>query len=331
MSRALFTAVAGLKSHQTKMDVIGNNIANVSTYGFKTGRVTFRDVFYQNIGNGGGSNALSGGLGGQNPYQVGYGTMVATIDTNQTKTGFASTGIGSDCYLNGDGFFVVGTLNTDETGAVNTDQQIGQVYYTRLGSFDFDSAGFLVDGTGQLVCGIAGTPDENGHEALVPIYYNPNKTDDNGATANDNPDALPLKNITIGADGLISAMGNDGITYGFSAEGDGTLIALSGEGVDEDALDECVKIAVANILNPNGLEMVGNSYYTASANAGTPEYYQAGTNNMGAIKTGGLEMSGTDISQEFAEMIMTQRGFQANSRIVTVVDSMLEEVVNMKR
>lgn len=326
MSRALFTAVAGLKAHQTKMDVIGNNIANVSTYGFKTSRVTFRDVFYQNIGNGGGSNAATGGLGGQNPYQIGYGTMVATIDTNQSKTGFASTGDGRDCYLSGDGFFVVGTLNTDATGTVDTDQPMGEVYYTRLGTFDFDSAGYLVDGTGQLVCGIDSRED-NDHEALRPIYYNPDRE-----TAA-NPERLPLKNITIGTDGLITATGNDGLTYGFSAEGDGQLIPLSGEGVTdlEASRAECVKIAVANVINPNGLEMIGNSYYKTTANAGTPEYYQAGTNNMGSIKTGGLEMSGTDISQEFAEMIMTQRGFQANSRIVTVVDSMLEEVVNMKR
>lgn len=81
--------------------------------------------------------------------------------------------------------------------------------------------------------------------------------------------------------------------------------------------------------------MDGNSYYVPSGNAGLTkdglDYYQAGTNNMGSLKTGGLEMSATDISQEFSDMIMTQRGFQANSRIVSVVDSMLEEVVNLKR
>lgn len=322
MSRALYTAVSGLKIHQSKLDVIGNNIANTSTYGFKSSRMTFRDVFYQNLGNGGGSNAANGGLGGQNPYQIGYGAMVSTIDVNQTKTGFASTGYGGDCYLNGDGFFVVGLVDPEAT-----DGMIGEYYLTRLGAFDFDNAGYLVDGNGQLVCGTLGTEGENGQNSLVPIHYIVNEDEQVEG-------ALPLKNISIESDGLIKAMGNDGLTYGFGA--DGQLVQIGG-GDMEDADDiaaakaTCVKVAVANVINPNGLEMVGNSYYTPTSNAGNVEFYQAGTNNMGSIKTGGLEMSGTDISQEFADMIMTQRAFQANARIVSVVDSMLEEVVNLKR
>lgn len=325
MSRALFTAVSGLKSHQTKMDVIGNNIANVSTYGFKTSRTAFRDVFYQNMGSGGGSNAAIGGLGGQNPYQIGYGTMVSSIDTNQAKTGFASTGYASDCYVNGDGFFVVGTT-TGEEG----DNNIGQIYYTRVGMFDFDSAGYLVDSTGQLVCGVQagqGDTEETGQDALRPIYYDPEEQEDG---------VLPLKNITIGSDGVITCIGTDGITYGFSYETPGELVPLSGDDIEDandiaEAKKQCVAIALADISNPAGMEMVGNSYYTTTGNSGQVNFYQAGTHNLGSIKTSGLEMSGTDISQEFAEMIMTQRGFQANSRIVSVVDSMLEEVVNMKR
>lgn len=331
MSRALFTAVSGLKTHQTKMDVIGNNIANVSTYGFKTARTAFRDVFYQNMGSGGGSNAAIGGLGGQNPYQIGYGTMVSSIDTNQAKTGFASTGYASDCYVNGDGFFVVGTLNG---AADDGDGAIGQIYYTRVGMFDFDSAGYLVDSTGQLVCGVqAGQEDtdETGQEALRAIFYNPAELEGQGI--------LPIKNITIGSDGVITCIGTDGITYGLAYDGDGDvggLVRLSGEGLDTaediaEAKTRCIAIALADISNPAGMEMVGNSYYTTTGNSGQVNFYQAGTHNLGSLKTSGLEMSGTDISQEFAEMIMTQRGFQANSRIVSVVDSMLEEVVNMKR
>lgn len=329
MSRALYTAVSGLKSHQTKMDVIGNNIANVSTYGFKTGRASFRDVFYQNLGSGGGSNATFGGVGGLNPYQIGYGTQVASIDTNHAKTGFANTGHSNDCYINGEGLFIVGTLNSEDGEELDefTGEAIGNLYYTRVGMFDFDSAGFLVDSTGQLVFGVpvGGLGDESANrEGLVAIRYDASEDGDNAGEGR-----LPIRNISIGTDGMITCIGNDGIRYGLAADGSGELLPLEGE--DRVEKEECLAIAMANFDNPSGLEMVGNSYYQPTGNTGEVNYYQAGTNNMGTIKTGGLEMSGTDISQEFADMIMTQRGFQANSRIVSVVDSMLEEVVNLKR
>lgn len=314
MSRALYTSVSGLKAHQTKMDVISNNIANVNTYGYKTQRVTFRDSFYTSLNGGSGSNAAIGGLGGQNPSQIGYGVVVGTIDTNHGKTGYASTGYANDAYINGEGLYVVGTLNGE-------DGEMGQVYYTRIGSFGFDEGGYMVDAAGQLVCAVTVGGDDDGafaKEDLVPIYYDKETLDP--------PEALPLTNITIQSDGAITAEGKDGILYGF--DGEGGIVPLSGENKAEDGF---LVIALADIPNYGGMNMIGNGYYTPSGNAGEINYYQAGTNNMGDLKNGGLEMSGTDISQEFADMIMTQRGFQANSRIINVVDSMLEEVVNLKR
>lgn len=313
MSRALYTSVSGLKAHQTKMDVISNNIANVNTYGYKTQRVTFRDSFYQSINSGSGSNAATGGLGGQNPSQVGYGVSVSTIDTNHGKTGFASTGYANDAYINGEGLYVVGTLN-GEGG------DMGQIYYTRIGSFGFDNSNYLVDSAGQLVCAVLVGEGEDGaytQEDLQPIYVDMEAI---------NEDVTPLTNITVQSDGRVTAKGNDGITYGFGE--DGALVPLSGEGAQTTGY---LALALADVPNLGGMTMVGNGYYTPSGNAGDINYYQAGTNNMGDLKNGGQEMSGTDISQEFADMIMTQRGFQANSRIINVVDSMLEEVVNLKR
>jgi flagellar hook protein FlgE len=300
------------------MDVIANNIANVNTAGYKASRATFRDVFYQNISSGGGSNAAIGGLGGTNPFQIGYGSSVASIDTNHANTGYSSTNIGSDCYINGTGYFTVGTL------LEGTTDQFGPVYYTRVGMFEFDSAGWLVDVTGQLVCGVvvgdvgSGDNEEFLHDELHPIHIDYENVDP--------VEALPLNNIRIGSDGVVSAMGADGITYAFGP--DGALIPISGENAEDTGF---MAIALSNIPNPAALEMIGNSYYTTSGNTGEPQYYQTGTKNMGSIRTGGLEMSGTDIASEFADMIMTQRGFQANARIINVVDSMLEEVVNLKR
>ncbi|MDR1070250.1 MAG: hypothetical protein LBL37_05690, partial [Gracilibacteraceae bacterium] len=216
------------------------------------------------------------------------------------------------------GYFIVGSLQAGST----TD--MGQVYYSRVGMFEFDEEGWLVDITGQLVCGIqtgntgSGANNSYEHAELRPIRID--------YVALDGDPAMPLNNIKIGSDGVVSAVGADGITYAFDETG--ALVPISGTGA---ATDGFMAIALAQVPNPAGLEMIGNSYYTTSGNTGEPLYYQTGTYNMGSIRTGGLEMSGTDISQEFADMIMTQRGFQANARIINVVDGMLEEVVNLKR
>ena len=318
MSRALYSGVAGLKAHQTRMDVIANNISNVNTYGFKTSRVTFRDIFYQNMS--AGSSAQEGGMGGTNPNQIGYGSAVASIDRDTTRAGFADTGYAMDCYINGEGYFVTYANDNLEEGTMEG------ILYSRVGMFGFDAAGNLVDSTGRYVVGITveagleGVRGEDTEDALYKIYYEPDSEE------NDYPEALPLSNISIGANGILTALGNDGNTIGFGPEGE--LINLTEE---PDRESECLAIAMVNVDNPAGLTLEGESYYSAAANSGVITYSLAGSNNTGSIKTGGLEMSGVDIAKEFSDMILTQRGFQANSRIITTVDAMLEEVVNLKR
>ncbi|NLJ30200.1 MAG: flagellar hook-basal body complex protein, partial [Clostridiales bacterium] len=139
MLRSLFSGVSGLKAHQSKMDVIGNNIANVNTYGFKASRTTFRDVYYQTISSA--SNA-SGTKGGSNASQIGYGTSVGSIDLLNTRSGFASTGLATDCYIDGEGYFVI------KDGS-------GNERLTQVGTFSFDGNGNMVDGNKNFVCGYA--------------------------------------------------------------------------------------------------------------------------------------------------------------------------------
>ena len=91
------------------------------------------------------------------------------------------------------------------------------------------------------------------------------------------------------------------------------------------------RIDLVTFDNPYGLEGVGNSYFKQTGNSGEAKGCKAGEDGTGALKTSSLEMSNVDISTEFADMIVTQRGFQANSRIITVSDSILEELVNLKR
>jgi flagellar hook protein FlgE len=138
MLGSLYSAVSGLQANQTKMNVIGNNIANVNTYGFKSSRVTFSDVFYQTLS---ASTASDSDTGGTNSSQLGYGTTVASVDVLNTQAGSASTGKALDVYINGEGYL-----------AAKTDS--GEIMYTRVGDMNFDASGNLVDANGNMILGL---------------------------------------------------------------------------------------------------------------------------------------------------------------------------------
>ncbi|MGX8702384.1 flagellar hook-basal body complex protein [Caproiciproducens sp.] len=277
MMRALFSGVAGLKAYQTGMDVIGNNIANVNTYGFKSSRTTYRDVYYQTLA--GSSAGTASTVAGGNPAQVGYGSTAATVDVLNTRSGMATTGNPTDCYIDGEGYFVI---------------QDGSDYlYTRVGSLSFDAAGNLVDGNKKIVCG---APSDDG------------KTD---PTAINVADIGTYKDITIGSDGKITGQATTGTDAG-------KVVTLA-------------TIAIANIPNPSGLTQEGGSYYKAVSNTGDATYFAPGKGAAGKLVTSALESSNVDLANEFSQMIITERGFQANSKIITVSDEMLEDLVNLKR
>lgn len=134
--RSLFSGVSGLKNHQTRMDVIGNNIANVNTTGFKGSRVTFQDILSQTVT---AASSAQGDLGGINAKQIGLGMGVASIDTNTADGSVQSTGYNTDLCISGNGYFVLGDGDTS--------------YYTRNGAFSFDSSGNYVNSGGLKVQG----------------------------------------------------------------------------------------------------------------------------------------------------------------------------------
>lgn len=137
MMRSLYSGVSGLKNHQTRMDVVGNNISNVNTTGFKSSRVTFADTLSQTLS---GASSAAAGRGGTNPKQIGLGSAVSAIDTLFTDGSVQSTGVNTDLCLSGNGLFIVGTGTSD-------------VYYTRNGNFKFDSEGNYVTSDGYFVKG----------------------------------------------------------------------------------------------------------------------------------------------------------------------------------
>lgn len=315
MMRSLYSGVAGLRTHQTRMDVVGNNISNVNTYAYKSQRATFRDLYYQTI---------RGSSNGKNAMQLGYGAQVGSVDTLHMRAGYTPTDRPQDVYIDGEGFLVV------------EDPKSGSKMYTRVGALSFmpeidpatglESKTFkVVDINGNPVMGLnavhydptGATPNTNPGK-IDPKFYNggnavtppaePNGLilDDSNFTQISIPDFAKYTDITIGADGIIT-------------------------GIRDDKVHELGAIPIARISNPEGLTMQGNSYYKAIKNTGEIEYAIAGSNGIGGLVTGALEMSNVDLAKEFTEMITTQRGYQANSRIISVVDSMLEELVNLKR
>ncbi|MDR9791892.1 MULTISPECIES: flagellar hook-basal body complex protein [unclassified Aeribacillus] len=165
MLRSMYSGISGMKNFQLKLDVIGNNIANVNTYGFKKGRVTFKELVNQQIS---GASAAVNGRGGINPAQVGLGAAIGTIDTVHTSGPTQSTGRVLDVAISGDGFFPVGTItdlsrvNIDYAGQYGDNKILGSINnavnlaYTRAGNFYLDANGYIVTGEGYYLIGETG-------------------------------------------------------------------------------------------------------------------------------------------------------------------------------
>ena len=452
MMRSLYSGVAGLKTHQTKMDVIGNNIANVNTIGFKSSSVLFRDVLYQTTSAATGATATTGGT---NAAQIGLGTKMSSIQTKMESGAAQSTNNPYDLMLDASSFFIVSRGGTN--------------YFTKVGNFEVDGAGCLVSSNGYQVMGWQvdpTNPTQIKRDTVSALYpesaenkiASPEQTSQMHMLGNiDMTDpqlaegGVPISTsiydslgysytvkylITQGADSstynmtISSLSSNDdpenknilGTQYNASFDGaasielkfdpvGGKLISptdlslLQIESVDTTQYAEVFKskvngtnvdgiqvdfsnltmfesdgessakivrgstdkvgggramgslknvnidnsgkiygvysngetkllgqIAVANFVNPMALEALGNSMYQATQNSGEFDGIGVAVDDDGGKMTQGvLEMSNVDLSAEFTEMITTQRGFQANSRIITTSDTMLEELVNLKR
>ncbi|WP_379965617.1 flagellar hook-basal body complex protein [Ectobacillus sp. sgz5001026] len=260
MLRSLNAGVSGLKAFQSKLDVVGNNIANVNTVGFKKSRIMFEDLLSQNMK---GASAPTATMGGTNPLQVGLGTKVGTIDTIQTAGSPTTTGLSTDLYINGNGYFVVKDSN-------------GNQFLTRAGNFSVDSVGNLVNPDGMIV------------------------------------------------DGVNISQANLGQYLSYSVAADGQMKGIRANG----STDPLGTIHTVTVPNPSGLNKIGGSLYQVSLNSGSMSNSGVG---VGPIVSGALEMSNVDLTEEMTDMITAQRGFQANGKIITTSDDILNELINLKR
>lgn len=313
MMKSLSSAVSGLKAQQTAMDVIGNNIANVNTSGFKASTTNFEDLFY---------NTLSGATAETNPSQVGYGATVSNVSKDMTSGGASTTDNPWNIYIDGDGYLGV---TIDPTQAAS--------YYTRVGNLTFTSTGYLVDSNGNYIMGNTGTDATTGDSTQSAIclngaFFTPTDSANSslgGEIGLDSTSTVPydqLRDISFNSDGSMTATYN-GVTGTIT----NTQDAYDANGNVEDKLT----LALATFVNEAGLSQSGNNYYQVTASSGSASYVTAGTGNTTMIESNALESSNVDVAREFTNMIITQRGFQANSRVITTSDTMLEEIVNLKR
>ncbi|WP_195986932.1 flagellar hook-basal body complex protein [Clostridium sp. D53t1_180928_C8] len=292
MLKSMYSGISGMKSNQTKMDVVGNNIANSSTTAFKKSSVRFSDTLNKTVIY---SSQPSKNVGGVNPGHVGIGVKVSSIAKNMLQGSLQQTGIPSDLSIDGEGFFIA-QIDKSNKGK---DENIITEGYTRDGSFTLDKDGHLVTSAGYYILNTVNEP--------VNI---PTVVDKNG-------DAV--KEGTEGSKRVLS--------YNISREGRISYVVEDGTKVDSSQT-----LKIATFVNKNGLEPSSGNIYLESSNSGAPEY-NIGDNKTkhGLITQGALEMSNVDLSEEFTDMIVTTRAFQASSKVITTSDELLQEIINLKR
>lgn len=409
---SLFSGISGLRNHQVMLDVIGNNISNINTIGFKGSRALFSEMFSQARLT---AYRPTGENGGVNPQQVGLGASVGAIQALFTQGNLEGTGSPTDLAVTGPGFFVV--------------RRGGQQFLTRVGNFTFDAAGNMVlpsngailqgrladpDGTipvdapitnlrfafdrkapakatttvklaGNLDSGTAingtvqttfqiydslgnqhsitvtftktaannwtwdavltGTSTSIGNGALVfdgtgtlvsstgtPIAFTPT----NGA----NPVSFTLNVGTPNEFGGITQTSGNSLVSMRDQDGyaSGTLenIVVEKNGKVQGKFSNGTTITLGQIIlaelnNPGGMNREGDGLYSVSGNSGNAAYVVAGEGSSSEIASGVLEQSNVDLAEEFTRMIVAQRGYQSNARIITVTDEILQETINLRR
>ncbi|MGI5817256.1 MAG: flagellar hook protein FlgE [Armatimonadota bacterium] len=404
MNRALFSGLSGTVAFQSRLDVVGNNIANANTVAYKEGRTTFQDALYATLQ--GGRSGSDVGIGGANPMQVGSGVSLGSVTVQHTQGSLEPTGQPLDCAIEGQGMFVLG------------DGQ-GQ-YYSRDGSFSLDDTntlvaaasgmkvmGWMADASGGVNAtgpisalsfniGELAPPEATGGALLrgnldataavgdsvastISIYDSLGEmhpveiTFTNTANVNEwQVEALCEGSTATGTlqfdtAGRLSAGGvlnlDVALTNGAASPQSVTLdlasvtalaqahsvvvhsqdgrpaSSLTGVGIGDGGVVEgqysdgrtraLGQIAMASFANPGGLQRIGGNLFTEAPASGAAAVGASNTGGRGSLVARNLEMSNVDLTRAFVDMITTQRGFQASTRVISTANQMLDEVVRL--
>lgn len=287
MIRAMYSATSGLLSEQLAMDVIGNDIANINTIGYKSKNTQFEATFSQVTTKADTVKPVG--------ISVGLGTQVSSVDTDFGQGSFARTNVTSNLGISGSGWFKV---NSAVGGS-------GTTYYTRAGNFEEDSNGYLKSPDGDYLRGFgsfssptatdvathaAGTLTATG-DVRIPTYLS-NGTD-------------PVSAYAIGTDGAVTITGESGNveTIGY--------------------------VTLTSFSNEQGLSYTADNNYQTTSASGVGVEYRADSGPVGTVQSGVEELSNVDISTEFSNMIVAQQGYNANAKVITTADQMLQTAVNM--
>lgn len=296
MMSGMYAAISGLEANQTMLNVMANNLANVNTAGYKASSVDFADSLTQVLRGGSGASASSGGT---DPVQVGLGVQVAATQNEMGEGAFQSTSDPLDIAIEGNGFLRVGNGTPNLENA--TQDLPTSVDYTRAGDLTTDANGYLTTQSGQYVIGFAATPTTT----AAGTTYTPSKEE---------------SYIHIPPGSTDTAIGSNGaVTYVDEEAGSANF----GEEVTAGYL------SLATFSNEAGLERLGGSLWGKTANSGAPLVGTPDTGGFGSTIGGELEMSNVNLAGEMTAMITAERGYQANSRVITTADEMLQSAVSM--
>ncbi len=279
----LTSGVSALRTFSKGLEVIGNNIANINTTGYKASQASFSESFSNTLR---GSSPSNGSASSMPGLQIGTGVQLASISTNFAQGALQSTGVTTDLGISGRGFFIV------------EDATSGTVYATRDGAFRLDDNGYLVTQGGLRVKGLTGTPPS----AVGDIRIGQNL-----------PAGAQLQSLSIDRTGNVIEFYSDGTS------------ATNNQ------------VQLQNFNDTSALMREGNNLYSALTAAGPlgggilQGSNNPGEDGLGSIQAGVLESSNVDLTGQFSDLITTQRSFQAGSRLITVSDTVLEDIVNLKR
>jgi len=333
MLRSMYSGISGMKANQAKLDVIANNIANVSTTSFKASKVNFSDTLYQSSAT---ASAPTTSIGGTNAKSVGLGTRVSSINKLMGKGNALSTGRALDASIDGEGYFIatkgtVGGTLAVAANAVTTATNVTDKVYTRDGNLTLDKDGNLLTSNGYRIMGYrasaSGTVDTSG-VIVVGTRVNPDAATAAAPIAYDadlKPLAIPDKIGTAPADLAVQS---------FAIGADGVITAVTSAG-------KCVigQVAMASFKNPEGLTDLGGNFEQESGNSGGATIMDnasvaAATSNSGAygaVRQGYLEASNVDLTEQFTDMISATKAFQAASKMISNGDEILTTITGLVR
>ncbi len=319
---SLSTGVSALKSFTKSIEVIGDNIANVNTSGFKSSRVDYTDSFSDTLQRSSASTSSGTNIAS---IQVGSGLQISAIKGNFGQGPVSTTGVNTDIAIVGDGFLKV------------RNPESGQDFLTRDGSFRMDDNDYYSNAQGTRLMGIASpynqlvaTEDAEGNV----IFDTQDLAVEPTIAANEGALGLPgtmtiaggqVVNNTTLTDAEVNALVPSVSGYEFDRNGFVNVTLSNGSNYLAG------RVTLTRVSDAQALTREGGNLFSGAEAAGIVGEYEVNTNGMGLIKARALEQSNVNLAEQFAELITTQRSFQASSRIVTVSDEILNEIVNLKR